>query len=50
MIMMMIIPSSQRGYEIRAELVDMSIVYEPNLYAAAISNCAIISHLSMAMG
>ena len=35
---------------IRAELVDMSIVYEPNLYAAAISNCAIISHLSMAMG
>ena len=29
---------------------DMSIVHEPNLDAAVISDQAIISHLSMAMG
>ena len=36
--------------EFREELVDMSILHEPNLDAAAIPDQAIISHQSMAMG
>ena len=35
---------------IRAELANSSIVYEPALFSAAISNQAIISHISMSLG
>jgi hypothetical protein len=35
---------------IRAELANLSIVFEPALFSAAISNQAIISHISMSLG
>ena len=36
--------------KIRAELAILSIVFEPALFSATISNQAIISHISMSLG